>query len=207
MTRRNIDNWLYQRLALTGLAAIFTIYSLLIGVPLHVIAMVLPCVVLGIASPRRFCIAIPITKYVYVNYCGALLPLLISIVVLVQSALPWYYALLITSLSIALSALHTYVSKNYVLVNVPRYLVAVTSTTLALLEPNITYTLLPFVIVIGIIIGSDLFSYLAIRVTHKSRKSLVIGGLMALDSISLSLLFSLTILTVIRMLYALVLAE
>jgi hypothetical protein len=195
------NTWLYQRIALASLAIAFIVYGLLLRMPMYFIAMVLIWIAPSILNPRHVCRAIPITKYIYINYCGALLPLLIATVILLQNLAHWLYIFLALLFSITLSALHTYVTNKFVLVNVPRYFIAVTSTALALFESSIVYSLLPFTIVAGLIVGADLVSYITTSLWNKDRKKIVIGGFMALDSINLSLVFSLIILIIVKFLF------
>lgn len=202
MVQRSKSFWLYQKLALIVLAITFTVYSFLLRISVYLITMVLLCIVPGILSPRYTCRTISFTKHIYFNYCGAFLPLLVAIVILVQNIVPWHCILLMTSLSIVLSTLHTYLSSKYILVNVPRYLITITSIALVLLDLDTIYSLLPFTIVVGLLVGADIFSYLAISIMSKNKKRVILGGFMALDSIPLTLTFSLIILIIVRILSA-----
>jgi hypothetical protein len=86
-------------------------------------------------------------------------------------------------------------------VNVPRYFIAITSLIIALLGLDTAYYLLPFAVVTGIILGTDIIPYTVMSVRSREKRKIIIGGFMALDSITLSLIFSLTILTTIKLLY------
>ncbi len=105
--------------------------------------------------------------------------------------------MLLVSLSITISSLHTYVTSKLVLVNVARYFATLTSLSLAIFDINIIY-LLPFTAVVGLIVGADLLPYFVNTFINKNRKAVIIGGFMALDSITLALIFTLTTLILLR---------
>jgi hypothetical protein len=197
----NYKIWWYQRTSLICLAIVFTAYGLLLRIPTHIVFLVLLHVMPSIFSPQHVCKAIPITKRIYLNYCGALLPLLIALTIFVQNIVRWDYVLLSVVFSITLSVLHTYVTDRFTLVNVPRYFIAITSLIIALLGLDTAYYLLPFAVVTGIILGTDIIPYTVMSVRSREKRKIIIGGFMALDSITLSLIFSLTILTTIKLLY------
>ncbi|MEM4848074.1 MAG: hypothetical protein QXM55_00365 [Ignisphaera sp.] len=191
------DLWFYQRISLMYLTTVFTIYAILSKAPLYVITLFLAVTIPSLISPRLVCKSIPFTKYVYFNYCGALLPLLTAILILVPRRIVYPDIMLLVSLSIAISSLHTHITSKLVLVNVARYFASLTSLFLAIFDVNASY-LLPFASVVGLVVGADLLPYLVNTIINKSRKSIIVGGFMALDSIALVLLFTLTTLILLQ---------
>lgn len=191
------DTWFHQRISLMYLTAAFTVYTILSKAPLYVIALFLAAAVPSVISPRHICRSLPFTRYIFFNYCGALLPLLSATLILTYMGVVYPEIMLLISLSIAISSLHTHVTNKLVLVNVARYFATFTSLSLVIFDINITY-LLPFAAVVGLIVGADLLSYLVNVVINKDRKTVIIGGFMALDSITLSLIFTLTTLILLR---------
>ncbi|MEM1526254.1 MAG: hypothetical protein QW775_00430 [Ignisphaera sp.] len=191
------DTWFHQRISLMYLTTAFIAYAVLSKAPLYVIFLFLAATVPSIISPRHICRSVSFTKYIFFNYCGALLPLLSSTLVLTYRGIAYPEIMLLVSLSITISSLHTYVTSKLVLVNVARYFATLTSLSLAIFDINIIY-LLPFTAVVGLIVGADLLPYFVNTFINKNRKAVIIGGFMALDSITLALIFTLTTLILLR---------
>lgn len=177
----------------------FTVYAVVLNIPVHTIAVYLLLIVPGIIAPEHVCRSVPVffTNRVLFNYCGALLPLCSAVLILIYGNASWYHVVVLTSISIALTSLHTYVMDRLILVNVARYFVSFTTLSLAILDINKLLHVMPFAITVGVIAGSDLIPYIITSFIYKDRKIINIGGFMALDTISLSLVLALTTLVVL----------
>lgn len=179
------------------LTVAFIVYSILSKVPLYILTLFLVVTTPSLISPRLVCKSIPFTKYILFNYCGALLPLLSAILILVHRNIAYPDIMLLVSLSIAISSLHTHVTSKLILVNVARYFATLTSLFLAIFDISTSY-LLPFASVVGLVVGADLLPYFVNTIINKNRKSIIVGGFMALDSITLAFLFTLTTLILLQ---------
>lgn len=189
----------YQRAVLMCLAVMFAAYAIALDIPISVIIAYLVLLVPGIINPELSCRSIPVLFLTRVsfNYCGAVLPLCAAVLILVHSNTPWYYVLVLTSISTALTSLHTYVTDKLILVNVARYFASFITLSLSVLDMDRLIHVMPFAITVGLIAGSDLIPYIVTSLVNKDRKSISIGGFMALDAISVSLVLALTTLAVL----------
>lgn len=195
--------WFYQRILMLCLSVLFATYCILLGIPCHIIALFLLLTIPCVFSPRKVCysIPVPLLNGLRVNYCGFLLPLKAAIVILAYGSVNALNVLLLTSISILFASIHTHIAKEMVLVNVARYLISFTAMSFAILHLSELLYALPFAVVIGLATGSDLMSYILINAKDKRFKgSMVVGGFMALDAIALSFLFTLVVLTFVKVL-------
>jgi len=201
MTKISTRYWFYQRIALAYLGAISLAYAVLLELPLHVFVIFLAMVIPGIISPKNACkaISLPYVKRILFNYCGSVVPFFVALTILLSGNTPWHHTLVMSVTSIAIISLHTYITSKTVLVNVIRYFITFTSLAMAFLNINEVLYVLPFAAVIGIILGSDIIPFTISLANGKiaSHKRIIVGGLMALDSISLVLMLSITILSIV----------
>lgn len=191
--------WFYQRILLTCFAIMFMMYAIALSIPVHIVILYLLFVIPGAVAPERVCKSVPVlfSHRVLLNYCGSILPLCAAILILVHGDISWYYVVALTSISIALTSLHTYVMDKLILVNVARYFTSFVTLSFAILGMDKLLHVMPFAITIGVIAGSDLIPYIVTSLVNKNRKTINIGGFMALDTISVSLMLAIAILAIL----------
>lgn len=188
----------YQRLVLMCLTVLFIVYGMILNMPLYAIITLAALIVIGIINPYKVCrpIPIPLSRRIFVNYCGFMLPLKISMMPIffngVGIEIP--YLILLISSSMMLASLHTYITKNMILVNVVRYCISLIALSIIMTITDTLPYLLPFVTVTGLFLGSDFLPYIIFtKIRRNNEKVVVIGGFAALDSIVLALILVLTV--------------
>ncbi|MEM1542089.1 MAG: DUF1614 domain-containing protein [Ignisphaera sp.] len=159
----------------------------------------MPC----IANPKKVCrsIRLPLINGIAINCCGFLLPLYSTLVLMICKTVEIQHLILLLSLAIAIAVVHTYATEKMILVNVVRYTLSFVLLSIAITYSEDIYYILPFSTIMGIVLGSDILpSIFMYRSLESESKVLVIGGYMALDSIPISLIISLSILSIFRIL-------
>ncbi len=185
------------------LLTVYTSYCLLLNclniLTITFLAIVMPC----IANPKKVCrsIRLPLINGIAINCCGFLLPLYSTLVLMICKTVEIQHLILLLSLAIAIAVVHTYATEKMILVNVVRYTLSFVLLSIAITYSEDIYYILPFSTIMGIVLGSDILpSIFMYRSLESESKVLVIGGYMALDSIPISLIISLSILSIFRIL-------
>lgn len=192
---------IYQSLSITIFLLITVAYYTVLGIPPYILAsatiLATPCIK---CIKKLHCnIRIPYIRSVLFNYCGFILPLVVSVVPLFYRTPDPIYVLVLISLSISLASLHTYITKRTVLINVVRYCLTFITMSIALLyDKNILYSL-PLASVLGVAIGSDIIPYIITKTRNRKAADIciIIGGYANLDSIVIAFILSATVLIVL----------
>ncbi|MEM4441953.1 MAG: hypothetical protein QXN02_03455 [Ignisphaera sp.] len=201
MKKNKLNLWFIQRIMMILLLTVYTAYCLLLNclniLTITFLAIMVPC----IANPRKVCrsIRLPLINGIAINYCGFLLPLYSTLILMICRAIQIQYLILLLSLAIAIAVVHTYTTEKMILVNVIRYSLSFVFLSMVITHSEDIYYILPFSTIMGIALGSDILPAIFMyRSLESEGKVLVIGGYMALDSIPISLIISLSILLVFR---------
>lgn len=204
MSNLQLYSWAYHKISLACFSILFIVYCLLLGIPYYIITLFLVFILPSLVKPQKLCrsISIPLLNGLFINYCGFLLPFKAALLILININLDVMYIILILSMSIALASLHTFISNRAIMVNIARYCILLIAISFAVIYENILFYILPFASIIGIVIGSDIMSYIVINFIYKDKKKyMIIGGFMALDSIVLSFILILLMLILLRFIF------
>lgn len=168
---------------------------------------ILLIIIVCIYNPRKICrsIRLPFVNNILFNYCGFLLPLFSSLVLIFSYNVYVKHLVLLSSLAVVIAVMHTYVANKMILINVVRYSVLLTFLSILILSMRSAiedvYYLLPFSSVVGIALGCDIIPYIFMyRRLKNEHKVLIVGGYVVLDSINISLILVLIILFIFKLL-------